>query len=77
VAVVGQELVDVEAVDRRAPLPAVVAADRPRALEAAEPTADADTARLRRQTSWLARVNALLALLVVALAVVLVRGAPW
>jgi copper resistance protein D len=41
---------------------------------------DADAAReaaaLRRKASWLGRLNALLALLVVALAVALVRGLP-
>lgn len=48
-----------------------------RALEGADPTTDSDAARLRRQASWLARVNTLLALLVVGLAVALVRGSPW
>jgi putative copper resistance protein D len=33
-------------------------------------------ARLRRQASWLARANAVLALVIVALAVMLVRGVP-
>jgi uncharacterized membrane protein len=32
---------------------------------------------LRRRASWLARLNTLLALLVIALAVALVRGLPW
>lgn len=34
-------------------------------------------ARLRRQASWLARLTALLALVIVALAVALTRGLPW
>ena len=33
--------------------------------------------RLRRRASWMGRVNALLALALVALAVVIVRGWPW
>ncbi len=33
--------------------------------------------RLRREASWLGRITALLALLIFALAVVLVRGAVW
>jgi copper resistance protein D len=36
-----------------------------------------DGARLRRPAALLARVNGLLALLVVFLAVALVRGPPW
>lgn len=45
----------------------------------AEPaTLPAATARaVRRQSAWLARASTLLALLVVALAVALVRGLPW
>lgn len=36
-----------------------------------------DAGRLRRRGSWLARVSLLLALVIVALAVMLVRGLPW
>ena len=41
----------------------------------ARPSAEALT--LRRQASWLGRITTLLALVVVALGVMLVRGAPW
>ncbi len=37
----------------------------------------AEVARLRRRASWLARLGTLLALLILALAVALVRGLPW
>jgi uncharacterized membrane protein len=47
-----------------------------RLLERAAPVDDDETARLRRQASWLGRLNALLALVVVALAIFLVRGVP-
>ena len=47
-----------------------------RALERKEPDAPRAAAALRRRASWLGRVNALLALLVVALGVALVRGFP-
>jgi len=36
-----------------------------------------DARRLRWQARWLGRMNLLLALIVVALAVMLVRGRPW
>jgi putative copper export protein len=36
-----------------------------------------DTERLRRQASWLGRANAVLALVLVAIGVILVRGWPW
>ncbi|MBI4483543.1 MAG: DUF4149 domain-containing protein [Acidobacteria bacterium] len=39
--------------------------------------ASADAVRLRRQASWMGRVNLVLALSVAALAVTLVRGLPW
>ena len=42
----------------------------------ADPTS-AEAARLRKRASLLGRLNAMLALLVVALAVMLVRGLPW
>ncbi len=51
-----------------------------RALALAATTGITDvaaTTRLRRQASWLGRINALLALTLVALAVMLVRGRPW
>ncbi len=48
-----------------------------RALERAADMAPERVTTLRRHASWLARVNALLALLVIALAVALVRGLPW
>lgn len=35
------------------------------------------TAKLRQRASWLGRANAVLALVLVAVAVVLVRGVPW
>ncbi|MEW6272928.1 MAG: CopD family protein [Thermodesulfobacteriota bacterium] len=41
-----------------------------------DPTSPA-AARVRRAASWLGRANLLLALAVLALAVMLVRGAPW
>ena len=41
-----------------------------------DPAGSSRAASLRRRASWLARVNALLALVVVALAVALVRGLP-
>ena len=44
--------------------------------EAGAPALAAAT-RLRRQASWLGRINAVLALALVALAVMLVRGRPW
>lgn len=47
-----------------------------RALTNPEPTPPREAATLRRRASWLARVTAILALLVVALAVVLVHGLP-
>jgi len=46
------------------------------ALERADPGSRHEAASLRRRASWMARVNATLALLVVALAVALVRGLP-
>jgi uncharacterized membrane protein len=48
-----------------------------RALEAAELGTAGGAERLRRWASWLARVNAILALVVIGVAVVLVRGLPW
>ncbi len=42
----------------------------------ANPASD-DAKRLRRQASWIARINLLLSLIVVALGVMLVRGRPW
>lgn len=42
-----------------------------------DPGAMQRAAILRRRASWIARVNAVLALLVLALATFLVRGAPW
>ena len=39
-------------------------------------TRPAEVQRLRRQTAWLARLNLLLGLVVIALAVMLVRGLP-
>ena len=50
----------------------------PRATEAiaADPRS-VESQRLRRQASWLGRINALLALALVAVAVTLVRGVPW
>ena len=50
----------------------------PRALEAwrAHPQS-ARTQRLRKAASWMGRVNLLLSLIVVALGVMLWRGAPW
>ena len=47
-----------------------------RALERKDPGAPRAVATLRWRASWAGRVNALLALLVVALAVALVRGLP-
>ncbi|MBI4493846.1 MAG: CopD family protein [Chloroflexi bacterium] len=47
-----------------------------RALQRATPEAIREAEALRRQASWIARVESLLALLVVALAVTLVRGLP-
>ena len=41
------------------------------------PEVRAEIARLRRRAAWLARVTALLALVIVAVAVALVRGLPW
>lgn len=50
----------------------------PRAVEAMREQPDAPrTLRLRKAASWMGRVNFLLALGVVALAVMLWRGAPW
>ena len=43
----------------------------------ANPDAAHTVAALRRRTSWLARFNLVLGLLVVASAVALVRGLPW
>lgn len=48
-----------------------------RALERSQPAAADEAARLRRRASWLGRLNTVLALLVVAIAVALVRGLPW
>jgi uncharacterized membrane protein len=51
----------------------------PQSVRLAESKAPADAEQmvsLRRQASWMARVNAVLALLVVALGVALVRGLP-
>ncbi|HEY8515440.1 MAG TPA: CopD family protein [Candidatus Binatia bacterium] len=42
----------------------------------ANPTSP-EAARIRRNASWLGRANLVLALIVLALAVMLVRGAPW
>jgi uncharacterized membrane protein len=47
-----------------------------RLLERSDPSQANETARLRRQASWLGRLNTLLALAVLALAVFLVRGLP-
>jgi len=49
---------------------------RAMALWQANPTSP-ETTRLRRQAGWLGRLNLLLALVVVALGVILVRGWPW
>ena len=49
----------------------------PASVRLLERQGDGDAASLRRRASWLARVNALLALLVIALAIALVRGLPW
>lgn len=50
----------------------------PASTRAAAAPADPRRAEaLRRAASWIARVNALLALLIVGLAVALVRGLPW
>jgi putative copper resistance protein D len=48
-----------------------------RALERKDADAAREAAALRRKASWLGRLNAVLALVVVALAVALVRGLPW
>lgn len=48
-----------------------------RASAGTGPVAFGQAATLRRRASLLARLNAVLALLVVALAVALVRGLPW
>lgn len=53
--------------------PASTRAGRERATAAGARRAE----RLRRTASWLGRVNALLALVIVGLAVALVRGLPW
>lgn len=47
-----------------------------RAFQRADSAGQARAEQLRRQAAWLARINALLALAVVALAVLLVRGLP-
>ena len=47
-----------------------------RALERKDPGGIHEAAVLRRRASWLGRLNALLALVVIALAVALVRGLP-
>jgi uncharacterized membrane protein len=43
----------------------------------AKPESDAAIARERKRVAWLARVNAALALVIVALGVILVRGTPF
>ena len=48
-----------------------------RALARECPAAAPDLGRLRRRGAWLARTSLLLALVIVALAVMLVRGLPW
>ena len=48
-----------------------------RAGSCPSPEAQAAITTLRRRASWLARVTALLALAIVAVAVTLVRGLPW
>ena len=49
---------------------------RATALWRKEP-ASAEAGRLRRQASWIGRVNLLLALAIVALGIMLARGSPW
>jgi uncharacterized membrane protein len=50
----------------------------PRAVAAWESNPNApSTRRLRKAASWMGRINFLLALAIVALAVMLLRGAPW
>lgn len=49
---------------------------RATALWQANPTS-LEASRLRRQASWLGRLNLLLGLIVVAFGVILVRGRPW
>lgn len=50
----------------------------PRATaELSRAPASALAERLRRQASWMGRANAVLALLLVAAAVMIVRGVPW
>jgi putative copper resistance protein D len=49
---------------------------RASALLAADPAAPA-ALRLRRMASWMGRLNLLLSLLVLTLALMLVRGRPW
>ncbi len=49
---------------------------RATALGRADPTSP-EAIRVRRQASWIGRLNLLLGLVVIALGVVLVRGWPW
>ncbi len=52
----------------------------PRSTRAALPPPEGDPTRaasLRRAASWIGRINALLALTIIWLAVALVRGLPW
>lgn len=49
---------------------------RATALWRKEP-ASAQARRLRRQASWIGRLNLLLALILVAIGIVLARGSPW
>lgn len=39
--------------------------------------ASPESKRLRQQASWIGRINLLLALIIVALGIMLVRGSPW
>lgn len=49
---------------------------RATALWRMDPTSP-ESRRLRRQASWMGRVNLLLALVLVALGIILARGSPW
>ncbi len=49
---------------------------RATALWRKEPTSP-EAGRLRRQASWIGRLNLLLALVLVALGIILARGSPW
>ncbi|RMF86998.1 MAG: DUF4149 domain-containing protein [Nitrospinota bacterium] len=50
---------------------------RATALGKEKSPADPEVERVRRQASWIGRLNLVLALIIIALGVVLVRGAPW